>query len=958
VTNFAATSATFAANVLTLTGAGGTVATLDIIGSFAPDAFRVSSDHSGGSFVQAGTNISGSTNSGITLSSTTDSPVAVTGTIDVTTGDDALYGQGGSGNSWIISNSGLINNSSPSGRAGIRLGDTSDTVTNALIVNAPGGRITGVSNGVGIYGPGTVANSAGSTIQGSVYISDVGTVVNSGSVNSGSRDAIFLHSGGLISNAAAGTVSSSAGYGVEIGKPGTVINDGVIQGAPDSVLFSDNDPSNRLIADPGAAFIGAINGGFGTLELASAASTGTLGGFGTSITNFSSLQFDPQARWGVAGGTAGLGTMTISGFAASDTIDLTDFAATSASFADNVLTLTGAGTASATLDIVGFFAPDAFHISSDGSDGSFVQVGTNISGSYNSGITLSSTADNPVAVTGTIDVPDRDAIYGQGGAGYTWTIDNFGLIRSAGGGSGRGIHLGSDRSHVTNALVVNESSGQIAGYGSGVEIYGTGTVINLGTGTIQATNLGAVYLWDVGTVENYGVVTDSRLPAVVARSGGLISNAAGGTLSSGDVGVEGDGTEAGITLTVINAGAIVGGEGALINPPETIDNLAGGTIQGLTGNGVDAFAASTIVNAGTVTGSLAAVNARSGGQITNAIGGTLSGGNNGIYAYNGTETVTNAGLVTGDNGVRLRDPGVVANSIGGVIQATRYGVHAEAGTVTNYGTIQDPGCRRLRLHWHGPELRHCQWRLCRCLRLRFRRTGQQRCGRRTRRSHQRRVVLLHRDGDQRRYHRGHELRGSLRRKGLDEPCHRRPGRQLRGQRGRRHRHIRAGLRQRQLRHAGRHRLLDHQLLGAAVRSRCQVGHRRNCGGPRHDPDQWLHQHRHDRRHRFCGNFGNIRRQYADLVQRHDQHIAGHGGFLRCEFVPRVLGRPNRFVHRGRQDHLRHLRHGHHPYRHPRQSGLCDGYDRRHQWQRALRSEWRRLHVDNRQFRADQRRRQR
>ena len=55
--------------------------------------------------------------------------------------------------------------------------------------------------------------------------------------------------------------------------------------------------------------------------------TGTLSGFGDTITNFSTLQFDPGADWRISGNPGGLSTMAITGFAGGDIIDLTGFAA-------------------------------------------------------------------------------------------------------------------------------------------------------------------------------------------------------------------------------------------------------------------------------------------------------------------------------------------------------------------------------------------------------------------------------------------------------------------------------------------------------------------------------------------------------------------------------------------------------------------------------------------------------
>ncbi len=62
----------------------------------------------------------------------------------------------------------------------------------------------------------------------------------------------------------------------------------------------------RLIVDPGAVFVGNVIGGTGTgatttLELASAASRGTITGLGTSFVGFTAVTVDRGARWDVTG---------------------------------------------------------------------------------------------------------------------------------------------------------------------------------------------------------------------------------------------------------------------------------------------------------------------------------------------------------------------------------------------------------------------------------------------------------------------------------------------------------------------------------------------------------------------------------------------------------------------------------------------------------------------------------
>ena len=123
-----------------------------------------------------------------------------------------------------------------------------------------------------------------------------------------------------------------------------VINAGTISGVTAAVQLAAGQ-ANRLVVDPGAVFVGRVNGGDGvgatavsTLELASGASTGTLTGLGTQFVNFNSIAFDTGASWFLAGDTAGLAG-TISGFAPSDTIELTGVTATGSSYSSGALTV-------------------------------------------------------------------------------------------------------------------------------------------------------------------------------------------------------------------------------------------------------------------------------------------------------------------------------------------------------------------------------------------------------------------------------------------------------------------------------------------------------------------------------------------------------------------------------------------------------------------------------------------
>ncbi len=314
--------------------------------------------------------ISGSNTSRITLGSG-DNPVSVTGTINVAN-DGALVGPGGVGdNTWTIANAGLIHSGDGNG---ISLGEPSTLVASGIITNQTGGTISGTNYGIDIFGAGSVTNQSGATILGSdpTSFSSVGirlsgapgAVVNDGLI---SADIVGVSetAGGTVINNTGGTIQAYSSGVYIAGGSGTVTNAGAISGTgknSDAVRFAPADPSNLLIVDPGAVFEGNINGGTGAVELASGAGPGVLSGFGTSITNFTTVEFDPGASWTIAGND--FSTTTIDGFDSDDTIDLTGFVATGSPAFDSKthdLVLPGAGP-DATLSIQGSFTSSNFFL--------------------------------------------------------------------------------------------------------------------------------------------------------------------------------------------------------------------------------------------------------------------------------------------------------------------------------------------------------------------------------------------------------------------------------------------------------------------------------------------------------------------------------------------------------------------------------------------------------------------
>jgi fibronectin-binding autotransporter adhesin len=244
------------------------------------------------------------------------------------------------------------------------------------VTNQSGGTISGVQF---VGADGSVTNQSGGAINGVVGIegqSAAVIVMNAGSIagNTTNGGGILLFAGGNVTNHSGDSISGEFGIYSTDGAV-TVVNAGTIAGSTDAVYFAAGLAS-RLIADPGAVFTGNVNGGGGVLELASAASAGTLSGFGTSITNFSALQFDAGAAWTVSGtdSASGLGTIAITGLANGDTIDLTGFLASGDTFANNTLVLTGAGGAEDTLAIQGAFTSSSFQLSKDGNGGTDIVV--------------------------------------------------------------------------------------------------------------------------------------------------------------------------------------------------------------------------------------------------------------------------------------------------------------------------------------------------------------------------------------------------------------------------------------------------------------------------------------------------------------------------------------------------------------------------------------------------------
>jgi hypothetical protein len=234
-------------------------------------------------------------------------------------------------------------------QGGINFYNDVGTVTNFGTINGYAHQTPGNGgNAIELRHGGLVTNF-GTLTGGGVLVRDApGTVINSGVIlGSPVYGAVYFYSGGTVTNLAGGLISANGAtssyegappYGVFIvGGGGTVTNAGTINGGSGNAVLLSTGFQNRVIDDPGAVFVGTVNGGTAadaTLELASGSSQGTLSGFGTQFTNFGALTFDPNASWLFETNSA-ISSATINGFVQGDTIDITGFTATSIS------TLTG-----------------------------------------------------------------------------------------------------------------------------------------------------------------------------------------------------------------------------------------------------------------------------------------------------------------------------------------------------------------------------------------------------------------------------------------------------------------------------------------------------------------------------------------------------------------------------------------------------------------------------------------
>ena len=380
-----------------------------------------------------GKTLSGTYSNGYLLASATLNPVTNTGTILLGTSANAAALEGETIAAWSVVNQGTIDGSLGTGidllRGGDVINDSSGwiagaygvaiqgvpgTVANYGTIDASsaaggvfltrGGDVTNgaygtILGGYGVkiqFGPGSVlnegtiaanptnaaislldggsvTNAVGGTLSGKWGISLQGTsdstAVNAGTITGGTQSGVFL-TGGTVTNAAGAKIIGNWGV-ADLTGAATVINAGVIVGTGGDAVLLPASYANRVVAQPGAAFTGTVDGGntigatmVSTLELAAGGAPGTLAGIGGAVTNFAAIAFDPGATWDIFGVLSGFGG-TVAGFAPGDTISLTDQVVTSGTYAAGELTLFNNGIMVGEIAITGSFAGRSVTVTPD-----------------------------------------------------------------------------------------------------------------------------------------------------------------------------------------------------------------------------------------------------------------------------------------------------------------------------------------------------------------------------------------------------------------------------------------------------------------------------------------------------------------------------------------------------------------------------------------------------------------
>jgi hypothetical protein len=401
-------SSTAGTGVRILSAAGAVSNSGSIIGGTADDGVHLLA---GGSVTNSGTGrIQG--HSGIVIggaAGTVDNSATVVSTSTGTKGSGVYLGQGGNLTNEL---GGLITAS----RHAISVAGAAATIVNLGTLQTTGTFASAVFSGVGatLTNSGVITSTAG----GIDFTNVAATVNNSGSIISTlplggtvHGAGVYLGSGGLIINQAAGVINAlrggvslaffgttsaaatvsnlgviiGGGYGISVGAAdsgsNTIVNSGTIVGSSGTAISFGGTGANLLVLEHGYKITGSVVGAVGasdTVELAGSVGNAVTASFnGLALTNFSDVLFGSGGFDTLkVSNTAGTVPIVLSGFTlTSDAIDLTGIgsgAITQNDTANHRVTVSGVG-GTVTLQ---FDASDStvFATGADGSGGTLLLV--------------------------------------------------------------------------------------------------------------------------------------------------------------------------------------------------------------------------------------------------------------------------------------------------------------------------------------------------------------------------------------------------------------------------------------------------------------------------------------------------------------------------------------------------------------------------------------------------------
>jgi len=647
--------------------------------------------------------ISTNSSSLVTLTGTADDPATILSSATLSAGIYESY----LATPWTVTNAGHVLGAITLKSAGLLTNTGTISAGNAIyghsaaITIANSGTILGsTGNAVRLYAGGSVTNQNGGTISanaggGGVVINGAtGTVVNAGTIagpGSGSLRSdtgVWLLNGGSVTNQSTGTIKGfygvyGGGFYNGAGAATTVVNAGNIDALSASgfaVKFAAGY-ADRVVLDPGAAFIGTVSGGntigaaaVSTLELASGASAGTLSGLGSEFVDFGHVSVDTLASWVLTGtNTVASGVTLTNAGSLSGAITLA---------AGGVLTNASTGTISLSgaTPVTGLA----------GGISTIVNAGL-LQGNIGISLSAGGSVSNQ---TGGIVSGATLGVYLQSG-----TLTNAGTISTT---TGDALQWGS------GAVAITNSGSILTGVGNALRLNAGGTVTNLSGGLISVTATngggGVVASGGVETVVNAGTILGAPSGTVRAASGvwllngGVVTNQSGGTIK-GAYGVYG-----GVHTTVVNAGSIA----ALSASGFAVQFTAGyadrvvldpgaaftGTVSGR--NTIGAAAVSTLeLASGASAGTLSGLGTQfiDFGQVSlDTLASWVFTGTNTVASgvtFTDSGTLTNTGSLSGK--LSLAAGGVLTNASTGTISLSSgsliTGLAGGVSTVVNAGTI-------------------------------------------------------------------------------------------------------------------------------------------------------------------------------------------------------------------------------------------------------------------------------